>query len=309
MQVKLPIVLLSLIVGGCSRDLNLHPRILRQTEPVSSGFWLSAPHVLVITIRTAVLKTSYESPQDKQAVLQLVEFTADVENVISGQPVGREVRFYFFVDPSQRPRYWLSPKQRYIVSLRRDGKVLRSMADVKQLAIPVHSGRHEQATLPSDASPGRKIAYLLLTPGIDCDISRFIQHLALWELDDYAPEQYVFLLMKRLQTHSDRRLRDAACLATAKGFWFRPSCLSSCLASPDADVRQSAERLVNEEDDKLQLIDRLERDPLSLLPPRFKASIETKLEVYVEDMRPEVRRLACVNLRRMFPQREIPRCK
>jgi hypothetical protein len=290
---------------ACRPVPSLQPRVILHSESVGNEFWLSAPHVLAVTILGAQVK----GPRD--AALVLVKFSARVENVIAGGDVGRNVDFYFFAKTDQRPRYWLDVGHQYIVSLRTEGGVLRSMADATQLALRVYSGRHEQSKIPKNWGPGEAIAYVLLTPGLDCDISTFKRHLEPWALDTLASMaslKYIAWLLSELQAHPDKGLRERACLAVVQTFWSQPECLASCLQSSDNEVSQTAKRLVDAPE-RIGVVDRLKNDALSFAPSRMEQYVRDRLEMFLFDARPEVRRTACRRLEEMFPEDRFPGCK
>jgi len=266
--------------------------------------------VLVVKILKAELQGRPEPLEPKKKlVLQLVKFTAEVENVITGIQLDNVISFYFFLNPDQSPRYWLEPGKRYVVFLRDEDGALRTMADCSQLALRVYSGRHAQRQLPTNLGPGPTIVYVLLVPGSECNFSEFGMHLAPDQLDEYASPRYIASLMSQLQQHAAPALRDRACLATAQAFWFRPPCLASCVKSSDAQIRETATVLLSGRDDKIGAPERLRKAPLSLMPTRMEEYIEGRLEMFTSDVRPEVRRSACEDLGRLFPVRRYPQCK
>ena len=139
---------------GCRRVPQLRPRLILQGEPVGNAFWLAAPYVLAVKIVRAELQGSREPIfQGGPRTLQLVKFTADVENRIKGDLPDKIITFFFFAKVDQNPDYYLHPGRRYIVSLRNEGGVLRSWADASQLHISVHSGSHNQQDLPLELGP------------------------------------------------------------------------------------------------------------------------------------------------------------
>ena len=146
-----------------------------------------------------------------------MEFAANVDNVIAGAAVGDKIRFFFYVDPQQKPRYYPESGRSYIIALRRENGVLRSMADVTQLAIRVYSGKHEQDQIPVELGPGAAIAYILLTLGKGVDLALFSRNLSasVYGADYYATSGYVAELLGKLEAHSDRGVSQRACLATS----------------------------------------------------------------------------------------------
>jgi hypothetical protein len=267
-----------------------------QGENVGDNFWLAAPYILAIKIISATPDRSPEPIfQGGPKTLQLIRFSADVENVIKGDISLKRITFFFFVKLDQNPNYYLDPGKRYIVSLRREGKLFRSWADASQLKIEVYSGTHDQTSLPLALGPGATIAYILLTPGPGCDIRVFENHLG-WPPHSSAAPEYVDSLLKQLQTHPDPVLSASACIAAARTFGNRPKCLEHALKTPDKSLREAAEDLFFKDDVRLSA--RLRHDPLSLFPSAWTDYIYQMLDIYAEDARPDVRQAACEWLRR-----------
>jgi hypothetical protein len=291
--------------AGCRRAPELRPRLILEGELVGKDFWLAAPHVVAVKIIHADLQGRREPIfRGGPRTLQLVKFTANVENVIKGDLPRKEIAFFFFAKVDQNPTYFLYPGKRYIVSLRSEGGVLRSWADASQLKIEVNSGAHNQADLPLDIGPEAAIAYILLTPGAGCDPVIFGNTLG-WP--DYGGDPgYVNQRLKQLRLNSNRFIRDSACLTAAMIFWHRPQCLEQCLDSPDSQLRRSAEAFLKTDDVNLP---GLLRNPSSLFPAHCDTYMSQMLEIYAEDMRPEVRKSACALLRSFWPRQDFGQCK
>jgi hypothetical protein len=294
-------------LASCGRRSELRPRLILQGEPVGNDFWLAAPSILVVKIIAANLQGSRQPIyQGGPKTLQLIKFDALVENVIKGDlPYNHKVSFYFFAKVDQNPTYYLEPGKRYIVSLRSEGGVLRSWADATQLKIEVHSGSHRQQDLPLERGPSVTIAYILLTPGADFDPETFANTLGL-PPNSYGGPQYVNERLKQLQLSPNRTLRDSACIAAARIFWHRPKCLEQAVESPDQSIRQDAAKYLK--DDNVNLPKRLQDDPFSLFPGPWTDYMFQMFEIYTEDMRPEVRKAACADLRSLAPQRTVSNC-
>ncbi len=292
-------------VAGCRRTPEMLPRLIRQGEPVGKEFWLAAPYLLVIKVTGSDLVGSLQpSFQGGPKILQLVKFSANVENAIKGNFHKGPITFFFFANIDQTPTYFLDRGKRYIVSLRSEGGILRSWADASQLKIEVHSGEHSQAGLPLDLGPEATIAYILLTPGTDCDLKTFANTL---DWPRYGDPGYVNERLKQLERRSDRDLGDAACVVAASIFWHRPPCLRRCLQSSNPKTRESAARFL--ETDRVNLLGRLQDDPSSLFPKPWSDYVWQMLAIYTEDTRPEVRRAACRALQKISPQPGPERCK
>lgn len=252
-------------LAGCHRAPELRPRLILQGENVGNEFWLAAPYVAAVKIVHADLQGPPEPIfQGGPRTLQLVRFVANVENMIKGDLPTKTITFFFFAKLDQNPPYFLDPGKRYIVSLRNEGGVLRSWADASQLKIWVHSGSHNQKDLPLDLGPAATIAYILLTPGADCDLREFGNTVGWASYSasySYGDPAYLNERLKELQRSPDRALRDSACLATATMFWIRPKCLERALDSPDDSVRRAAAGFLKSDD--VNLVGRLRSNPFS----------------------------------------------
>ena len=225
--------------------------------------------------------------------LRLIRFVASVENVIKGRLPAKMITFFFFAKLDQNPTYYLYPGRRYIISLRNEGGVFRSWADARQLKIEIHSGAHEQRHLPLDLGPRRAITYILLTPGPDCSLHEFASTLDWPRLSPDDPS-YVNERLRKLEFHPDREVRESACFAEAVMFWHRPKCLLQALESPDGRVRSQAAKLTSDDVDLPRM---LRAKPFPLFSPEWFDYMRGWLEVYTDDVRPEVRKAACDSLR------------
>jgi Prokaryotic membrane lipoprotein lipid attachment site len=305
--VKKTIVATTLLaaLAACSSRSDLYPRVIAQAEPVGDEFLLAAPYVLALTIISADIRPSrFAVGGDRAHALKLIEFTAQVENLIKGDLPDRRISFFFFADPDQNPNYYLDPGKRYIVSLGREGGLLRTWADVTQLKIPIYSGKHDQNALPLNLGVGPTIAFILIIPGSDWDREHY--GLGLMYATSYASPGYIGSLLKQVQSNPDRELRAEACLEAAQTTWY-PNCLSDVLDSPNAGYRKLARDLLKT--DGVNTFGVLKYDPLSLLPRRSGEYLFERLELYSNDLRPDVRQAACEDLRRMYPSRDVQACR
>jgi len=294
------LILVSLV--GCHRPPALQPRLILPGEQVGQEFWLAAPYIVVARIVSAQLEGPREPIfEGGPEVLQLVRFTADVENTIKGDLPKERLTFFFFAKTDQSPYYYLYPGRRYIVSLRREGKLLRSFADATQLAIWVHSGSHNQKDLPLGLGPEATIAYILLMPGLGYD-----PVVGLPDLLPYGDPGYIHQLLRELQASPNRQLRDSACLDSATMFGHRPGCLEDALKSSSSGTRKGAQDLLN---DNSNLPGVLRGDPYSLFSKHWTTYMSQMFEIYTEDVRPEVRQSACTLLRGISPEQVPGHCK
>jgi hypothetical protein len=108
------------LLAGCRHAPELTPRLLGQAD-ARPGFWLDAPYVLVVTIARTEFQGSREPAfKGGPKTLQLVKFTANVENVLKGDLPDKTITFYYFANAVPSPGI-LDPGHRYVVSVRREG--------------------------------------------------------------------------------------------------------------------------------------------------------------------------------------------
>lgn len=302
-------VFLSLALSeACHRQPNLTPRLILESEHVGRDSWLGAPYIAVVKIIHADLQGARQSLfQGGPKSLQLVRFDAQVENTIRGEFPSDTISFYFFAYLAQKHDYYLNPGKHYIVSLRSEGGVLRSFADGTQLNIEVYSGSHSQKDLPLELGPEAVIAYVRLTPGVDVDLDNFQRHLdGTWGPSDGSPK-YVYERLRILQTNSNPALRDAACVATALMFGQHAKCLQQAKHSAEASIRHTASESLGYDDPSL--LRQLKSDPLSLLPAPWAEYAPQMLEIYADDTRLEVHKVACTSLRNLAPEKMAEHCE
>jgi hypothetical protein len=183
--------------------------------------------------------------------------------------------------------------------------VMRSFADASQLKVEVHSGSHYQKDLPLASGPLETITYILLTPGYNCSLHDFASALD-WPPFSSSDPGYVNDRLQALQLSPDRDVRDSACLASARMFWYRPTCLVQVLDNPDANMRRGANELKH---DNANLPGMLRTAPFPLFPRSWNDHMVRWFEVYTQDMRPEVRKAACAHMRQLIPDLEFPSCR
>ena len=116
---------------------------------------------------------------------------------------------------------------------------------------------------------------------------------------DYGEPAYVKKALEQLQLSADRELRESACLASSAWFWYRPKCLLEVARSPDEEGNRQQARGFLQTDD-VNLSGLLRGNPSALFPRGDY--ITQMLEIYAEDIRPEVRENACRILRNFAPQ-------
>ena len=306
---------------ACGQAPPLRPRVILPGEGVGGPFWLGAPEIAIVTIENAsFLASDYPMPPGR-LVLRLVAVDARVENSIQGVLRKGPIRFYFFTN-SVAPGsiypillMWFDPGARYVVFLREDGGILRTMADLHDPHIKIHSGRHDALPLSLDDAPrrdpGAVIAAAALTPSAD-HVEGFAPGIGdtFGRLLSVVPGGYIARLLRALLTSPDEATREWACVTLSFHFSYRDPCFASLLNSKDPDVRQRANVLAPAKRASPQrLLSELSIAPDSIYAPEISGDIADQLELYTFDRDFAVSRQACVALRRIFPSRGFPQCK
>ena len=249
-------------------------------------------------------------------VVQMVRVDAEVENVLQGELPNGPVRFYFFANKLTPDGYhtflsWLEPTHRYVVFLREDGGVLRTMADVAGLNIPIRSGRHDQILVPQSGPgehyPGKEIAYVALTPTSSYEPGFAADLMSPYHVFyGFAPRGYVFQLLRNLLVHPDESIREWACLALSGQFNYLDPCTSKLSKSKELTVRQMANRFSGAGvSGERTVIKVLRDDPLSL-SGRVE-DLDGNVEAFTYDSNPAVRQQACATLHRPLSVSRFPK--
>lgn len=316
--------LLCLVISqllACGQVPPLRPRVILPGEDVSGGFWLHAPKIAIVMIDKATwLKPDYAMTPGR-LVLRLVAVDATVENVIQGELPEKPIRFYFFTNSvasgSVYPivRTWFHPGSRYVVFLRDDGGILRTMADLTEPNIRIRSGRHNTLPLSLDDAPrrdpGAVIATAALTPSAD-HVEGFAEGMAdtYGRLGLIVPDGYIARLLRALLANPDQATRERACLTLSFHYSYRDPCFSNLLDSKDPEVRQQASVLAPAKRASPQrLLSELSIAPDSINAPEFLDPLADELELFTFDLDFAVRRQACIAVHRIFPSRQFPQCK
>ena len=324
---------------GAAGMPEIMPRVSFPGEDIGKGVWLSAPHILVVTVKSATIDTK-EVFVSSLVVMRLVQVEAEVENELSGSLGTRTVKFYFFGyaggrgNPGyQRQTYWLDPGNRYIVFLREEEGVLRTIFDMDELSFHVLSGRHNSAEFPSSMSIEEKIARVCLSPGSQYSPKELASapHLVVNGLWGIAPAATTVGLLRALTSHPNREVRESACVELSQSFQFTDSCLPRFVKDLDLKLRGDAARIVagKDKEHEMAFSKMFRTDPLPLLVaqkdqerPALIQTLRTgplelsytgeikgfaeELELFTTDYYPEVRREACAALKRVFPARRLP---
>jgi hypothetical protein len=304
-----------------SAQPRLTPRVFLPGESPGSSFWLLAPDIDIVKIRRVELLGPEIEVTPKRLVVQLVGVDAEVENSLVGRLKEGPVRFYFFVTKPSVEGFnyrtsWFQPGARYVVFLREDGDVLRTMADVIQPNIRILAGRHVQIPMPRNAvawsDVDRVIAYAALSPAPDyeesfaLDLQRTVS-----AIQEFAAPGDVAQLLRNLLASPNDEIRDWACLVICIGFGAsRDGCLTKLLTSEDPVVRQQAAIWAPLKlGGGTRLVNTLRDNPTALSISGKVEDLAGDLELFTFDPEPAVRQQACTTLRRLFPTRTFANCE
>jgi hypothetical protein len=303
-------------VASCAQVPNLTPRVILPGESPGASFWLRAPEIVVVKVASADLvgpEIEITSPQ--RLVVRLATIKGTVENVLRGdRPVDRPIIFYFFTNiPSSNgfttPKYWLDVDSRYIVFLREDNGVLRTMADVAPPEILILTGRHSQADLTRE-DPARAILQLALSPSSDYEptFGSNLQHTEL-SIQEFVKPSDLARYLRMLLSHPDMTVQTEACLVLSRRFRYRDPCLPRLLESTDQRVRAQARMWMREGTGTTNaLITALRENPWSLSLSGNVEDLASDLAIFIWDSDRQVRHEACMTIRRLFPASEPTGC-
>jgi hypothetical protein len=214
------------------------------------SYMLTAPIVVVATVQA---DTPVGTPRPAERLpslfLQEHEVTCSRENVLKGEVGGPVFRYYYFaVDtthvysresapgPIFAPTHRPQAGKRYVLFLKEDAGVLRSVGDVFDYSEQVLSGCHPDSERRFRSPVGAAIAEILLTPGIG--------HSACF-LDGQQIELSRYYLTSKAMTaeliepflhNPDAAVRACACQALA--YYLYPGyekCVFSILKDPQVD--------------------------------------------------------------------------
>ena len=288
---------------SCHRQPDLVPRLIIEGEPVGRDFYLAAPYIAVVKITNFAFVSPIKATSERPPTgLALVRYDAVVENTIRGTFPTPSISFFFFMNFDQKHRYDFRPGVRYIVSLRKDGRVFRSWSDATQLKIEVDSGSHNQRDLPLQLGPEATIAYILITPGNDLPLDHlggYQSGLMRNEDDILSVPMYSYELVKNLQKHADPRVRAALCRGITGHLTHNRT---DCPAADKLDPETADETL-------RETLEFLQKTPSALLPERWNNYLLEMLEIWADDPRPAVRAATCADLRNIAPERKVASCR
>lgn len=313
------VALLLLSLAAASAQIpHIYPRVLAPGDPVDSTFWLLAPDVAIVRVENAVWEgPEWEITPPQVTVVRLVRVTADVENVVHGDlPTGRTT-FYMFANTLSRNGFhtvlsWPEAGGRYVVFLRKDGEVLRTLGDVETGAIRIWSGRHNVLPTPQPGDGdlvGPTIVRTALAPtgGAEQGFATNIERIAP-RLFKFAPAKDIVILLRNLLNSRDADVREQACLTLIKHYRYRDACGPDLLRSEDETVRQQATIWLQKQTGTAALVNALKTSPLSLSVSDRVQDLAGDLELFTFDEDAGVRTQACDTLRTLFPGFEGAAC-
>jgi len=333
MMIKLILIANTLLPAVAACEIpHIVPRIVYPGEEFHSHTWLSAPHILVVQIlhigwQGREVKVVAPSSRFGGISMRPVCVVARVENIIRGKAVPSEITFYYFASSVVVPRNQdLNPGSRYIVFLRDESGILRTVTDLTSSEILVLSGAHEQSELPvtppsakvggdwNEYDMSDAIAYVLFTPGVGCDSAALTERL----IDTIeragrllsVPPEYLVALMRALRTNSDQRLRTEACSALLGEFRLQDACIDDALRASDPEVqRMGGQLLARARSGEAKLLRDLGEDPLGVaIYYGDSRDFKSALTRFATDQRTAVRRRACEILHVLYTTAELPQC-
>jgi hypothetical protein len=299
---------------------NLIPRVVFPEEAVGAPFWLLAPQIVVVRIVDTKLTERAIQLAPHGIRVRLVAVDAEVENTIQGTLARGPMRFYFFVnEPSPDGYttyiYWPAPGGRYVVFLRQDGGIMRTMADVAPPEIRLFSGVHkdlgEFLNQSNKRDPGKAILHAALVPseGSEKGFAASIQHTEA-SIRQFVNPSDLALALRSLLAHPESEVRTQACLTLATEYLYRDPCLLALLDASDAKVKGRVELLMRgRRESTSDLVRQLRDAPLSVSSSARIDDLEGDLELFTFDWAPEVRQQACRTLQQLFVGIVFPSCQ
>lgn len=312
------VLVLLCLLATCARpqEPSIYPRPLYSGERIQRDFWLSAPLIAVVKVHKIEQLQRKITIEPKVYEFRLTRVSAQVENVLAGKFAGDAVVFYFFANELTEGgyhtvRYWLQPGERWIVFLREEGGVLRTMSDLEELRMPVNGGIHTQLEIPHSDSVAERIAYILLTPGRGYNTRFFNAALPgnLKRMLGIGGLKYTVMVLRDLLSHPDKNIRVSACLTLAEALPGQDRCLGELSDDSEDTIRTRASELLRKHAAEAHAIaDELKNHPLM---GRFSGQIDDlpdEMELYTTHRNKEVRELACKILTNCFPTHHSSNC-
>jgi hypothetical protein len=199
-----------------------------------------SPVVVVGRVMTVkVVGPEVRTSDENQYPLRLRRVIVHVENILKGMANAGEIVFYRYDwSPNHAmvgPWGIVSPGERYVFFLEREGGTLRSTVDLYPSGIEVHSGRHSSYRPRKGQSTEESIAELLPTQGEDAHLVGFARSLLIasgFSMELVGKDDTLFLL-KSLLAANEPLLRQQACAVMSERFGGIVDCSPNPSASPD----------------------------------------------------------------------------
>ena len=296
----------------------IYPRVVMPNESVESSFWLSAPDIAIVKVTNSTWTgPEVEITPPGKLVVRLVQVDAEVETVIKGKLSPGQLSFYYFANVLSPGgyttiKYWLDKGERYVVFLREDGQVWRTMADVSEFKVQVLGGRQNLSNMPGPlkGNPGIAIAYATLRAGSDHERG-FASSIprAHTSAAQFAPSSVLVPLLQKLLISDDQTIRIYACLTLSRSYQYRDPCLRELVGVEDNLIRPEIDFVIRNKLTTQQLVDLLKDSPLSLNTAGKVGDLAGDLEVFTLDRDAAVGKQACETLSRLFPERTFAACR
>lgn len=307
MQIRCFAIGFALVLNAASLQPLLYPRIILPGESVGPEFWRDSPNVLIVRIqKTEMIGPKLELSSPRGFVVRLVKATAEVEGTIQGPIASKGLEFYYYTnvlspDGPRTAMYELENGNRYVVFLRRDAGIYRTMSDVYELRIRIRSGWKKNSSFLSN-DVGKRIADVLLSPeeGYEKGFSINLNHDYV-AARQFAPAAYMAGLLRNLIAKENPLVREQACLALSRHFEYRDPCLPGLRGSMDSNVRRQASSLLeSQQKSEVSLFKQLKEQPLKLKNLGRVEDLFDDLLLFTLDRNAEIREMACAALLRLF---------
>ena len=240
------------ISGSCSSVPKLLPHVARLElrEQIQKA---SLVVVGIVEDERAVVRVAAES-KEELIPLELRAVRIRVEGVLEGRFDGKELTFYYYQATGAwdgSPINILSPQERDIFFLVKDGGVLRAPADVYLSHTRVLTGKHHVSRVVSKDLVPTAIARLLLVPGDEAEVQK---DLALWRRSlavalSLVPQAQVVQILQNDLESSNSEVRGRVCLLLADFPLKEKGCLLSVVNDrrvPQED-RKRAQELMDQD--------------------------------------------------------------
>jgi len=321
------VCLLGLALSGCQRTPPLTDTLGSAVDYLHSRGKATALKIAPIVIvgvveENRIVRRHVEAARYPDVYLDLHKVRCRRENTLKGGLTGPEVEFYYFADgrypstpnPTYKRLFNATPRSRYLFFLKWERGVLRSIGDVGEYSFLIATGAHEE--VPTEyADIGRRLAEILLTPGVGADLDRLSEPMLLTETTDIADSwgsrPYTVELLRRLLSHG-YPIRTAVCGRLVTGYYGQDDCLEAIASDANApleDRQAASQELKRGADHRQRLLDDL-KDPARLenLNWPSRRGLLEELQTLLFNRDPLLRARVCAALKRYYPYDSDPHC-